>query len=78
MTDSNPSATKLRDGILVARLATGQTVADALSRLLQSVAEDGPPAPVQPGRYDARHLAAVLAFAEWCDSEPLPIATHPA
>ena len=78
MTDPNPSATKLRDGILVARLATGQTVADALSRLLQSVAEDGPPAPVQPGRYDSKDLAAVAAFVEWVNSEPLPVVTHPA
>ena len=71
MTDPNPSATKLRDGILVARLATGQTVADALSRLLQSVAEDGPPAPLQHGRYDSKDLAAAMAFEEW-------VVTHPA
>ena len=73
----NESANALLASLLRTRSDRNETIAAVLTRLLRSVAESGPVS------YDLARLAdndraAVAALVDWVNSEPLPIATHPA
>ena len=73
----NDTGNLLLASILRTRTDRNETIAAVLTRLLRSVAESG------PVQYDLARLsdgdrAAVAAFVDWVNSEPLPIATQPA